>query len=592
MLILAIGGALVAAAAQMVVLEWRLRVLGHIAWGSDGVPVGRDITWMSPLAYLLAFALPAALLLLVALVAPRRMSVRVPAIVFGFLCAFGILLLFPAIHQYASMLLAVGIAVQLGRWAAGNPAGFVRRTGRVAVVLAAAFTLLGVLTRTARGLGERRAMAALPSPPARAPNVLLIILDTVRASSMSLYGYERATTPRLEQLARRSVVFDQAFVTAPWTLPTHATIFTGRYAGELSTRWLRGLDERDRTLAEALAAKGYASAGFVANAFYTTHETGLARGFARYEDVNPSLRQVYWSSTLAQTPFLTRIVKHRSVDAVARAVKDFDFRIGESPTYDRRRAARINREFLAWQRELGGRPFFAFLNYFDAHGPYDPPKPFDTRFAGDPKPQDRYDGGIAYMDAQIDRLLGELERRGVLDNTIVIVTSDHGELFGEWGGRGHGNNVYLPLLRVPLLVSFPARVPQGMRVSESVTVRDLPRTITALTGLHFDREFPGVSLAALWDADSASAERSPVIADFEGGDEPDEPDNAGPMVSVIDDSLQYIRHADGREELYDLRTAMSDHRDLSAEPRLAEALAAIRARAAGLGRARPIIASR
>ncbi len=307
--------------------------------------------------------------------------------------------------------------------------------------------------------------------------------------------------------------------------------------------------------------------------------------------MNVSPAQILWSSSLAQTPFFVRIARERSLWAVKRALQSFDLRLGEAPEFDRRHAALVNREFLDWQRELDGRPFFAFLNYFDAHGPYDPPAPFRARFAAEPTPEDRYDGGIAYMDHEIARLLDALRRRGVLDNTIVVVASDHGELFGEWGQKGHGNNVYVPLLHVPLLVRYPARVPGGVRIEESVTLRDLARTITDLTGLDVGPPFPGASLATLWDS-SATPERSAVIADFEGGDTPEKPTNAPPMVSVIDDTLQYIRQEDGVEKLFDLRTVTSDSTNLIGRAERAASLAALRARAVSLGRAKPIIASR
>jgi arylsulfatase A-like enzyme len=588
--LIAACGALVAAAIEVLVLEWRLRVAGNIAWDTHGIPVGRDVTWMAPLSFLLLFLVPAALLALLALVAPKWVPARVPGIVFGFLTALGVLLLVPQIHQSASLVLALGIGVAIGRLAMARANRFRAIVSRTAIALAAVFVALGVTARTARLLAERRAVAALPEAANGSPNVLLIILDTVRAQNMSLYGYARPTTPSLDSLARESVVFDQAFATAPWTLPTHASIFTGRYAGELSTRWTVALDGHDRTLAEALASRGYATGGFVANAYYTTYETGLGRGFARFEDVTVSPAQILWSSSLAQTPFFIRIAKERSLWAVKRALQTFDLRIGEAPEYGRRHAAQVNREFLDWQAALDGRPFFAFLNYFDAHGPYDPPGSFRTRFASEPDPEDRYDGSIAYMDHEIATLLAELRRRGVLDNTIVVVTADHGELFGEWGQHGHGNAVYVPLLHVPLLVRYPARVPGGVRLRGSVTLRDLARTITDLAGVDVGPPFSGASLATLWDS-SATPERSDVIADFEGGDTPDKPTNAPPMVAVIDDTLQYIRQEDGVEKLFDLRTAVSDTTNLALRPERAASLAALRARAGRLGRARPIVAS-
>ena len=121
-------------------------------------------------------------------------------------------------------------------------------------------------------------------PPPDAPNVLLIVLDTVRADHLSLYGYRRPTSPTLERLARRGVRFDEARATAPWTLPSHASLFTGRWPHELGVKWLTPWRGNDPTLAEYLGSRGYATAGFVANTLYCSYDSGLGRGFTRYDD--------------------------------------------------------------------------------------------------------------------------------------------------------------------------------------------------------------------------------------------------------------------------------------------------------------------
>ena len=131
---------------------------------------------------------------------------------------------------------------------------------------------------------KQRRETGRPLPSATSPNVLLIVLDTVRADHMSLYGYGRATTPVLERLAKQGIRFDQARATAPWTLASHASIFTGRWPHELAVKWLTPLGGNSPTLAEYLGSHGYATAGFVANTFYCSYDTGLDRGFTHYED--------------------------------------------------------------------------------------------------------------------------------------------------------------------------------------------------------------------------------------------------------------------------------------------------------------------
>src|SRR5262249_1413595 len=138
----------------------------------------------------------------------------------------------------------------------------------------------------------RSSLGRRPAPPRGAKNVLLIVLDTVRAQSLSLYGYSRDTTPNLRRIAARGVRFDQALSTAPWTAPSHASMFTGRWPHELSIGWSRPLDATHPTLAEFLSARGYKTAGFVANTTYCSYETGLDRGFARYDDYDVTPRTV------------------------------------------------------------------------------------------------------------------------------------------------------------------------------------------------------------------------------------------------------------------------------------------------------------
>jgi hypothetical protein len=154
-------------------------------------------------------------------------------------------------------------------------------------------------------LRERRALGKLPPAAEGVPNVLLLVLDTVRAASLSLYGYPRPTTPNLEKWAAKGVVFERAIAPAPWTLPSHGSLFTGRHPQELSGEHLVPLNEEQPTLAEALRDAGYATAGFAANPTYTTRASGLARGFARYEDF-----PITWGRFLISS-WLSRMISQR-----------------------------------------------------------------------------------------------------------------------------------------------------------------------------------------------------------------------------------------------------------------------------------------
>jgi arylsulfatase A-like enzyme len=243
---------------------------------------------------------------------------------------------------------------------------------------------------------------------------------------------------------------------------------------------------------------------------------------------------------------------------------------------ERKSAAQVNDEFLSWMPS-DGRPFFAFLNYFDAHLPYKLEPPFDRMFR-DPPPRywrikgwgrsyaeddiaefrDAYDSAIAYVDAQVGALLRELDRRGVLRHTLVILASDHGEHFGEHGGiMAHANSLYLPLLHVPLVISYPSRIPSGTRVRSVVSTQDIPSTILDVLG-NATSAMPGRSLSRYWAQGGSTGAATPDTAEavfsnltFNNFAHPDDPIRKGPMQSLVRDRLHYIRNGDGSEELYD-----------------------------------------
>ena len=231
-----------------------------------------------------------------------------------------------------------------------------------------------------------------PSPSAAAPNVLLIVLDTVRADHLSLYGYDRPTTPALERWARRGILFSEARATAPWTLASHASLFTGRWPHELGVRWMTPLGTTAPTLAEHFGSRGYATAGFVANLIYCSYDTGLDRGFTHYEDyVLERLMALRTASLIDQAV--------TELSALSGLVDAGPFRslraaIGRSffPREQRKDAGAINREFVGWlsQRPEPARPFFAFLNYMDAHSPYVLPPGAAHRFGLKPESRDDF----------------------------------------------------------------------------------------------------------------------------------------------------------------------------------------------------------
>jgi len=362
-----------------------------------------------------------------------RPSVRDLAIArFGlFLALASPLLAIEELHWAGSLALATGMALRIGPLWLRVRGPVLRRSLLPLVtcsVLAAGLSAVWVAT------AERRAIAALPPSSANAPNVIMIVMDTVRADHLSLYGYGRRTTPNLKALARRGICFDFARSASPWTLPSHASMFTGMWPHELSAGIDRPLDRSYPTLAENLTTKGYATGGFAANAFYCNRWFGVDRGFARYEDADEN-QEISIQQTL-RCAALTRVLMPAAVWA------------GIWPNtgqYARHKTAlRVNRDALAWVDQRKARPFFLFLNYLDAHGPYILPNEFSrvyskasraelmeanrkARFGGDTARSapdhrkselvsfaqtvlDAYDDCIRYLDHQIGQLVADLER--------------------------------------------------------------------------------------------------------------------------------------------------------------------------------------
>ena len=524
------------------------------------------VVWMAPLAEVSLLVIAGCFLVLGGRVWPRLASHWSVLFIFTFLGLLGPLLSIPRLHHYAAVLVACGVGAQLTRMIVIRFDAFQSFVRKSTLPLVVVILVLTVSVTGLRLLETRSAVANLAPAPVKAPNVLLIVLDTVRAQSLSLYGYSRPTTPQLEKLAKTGVVFERALSTSPWTLPSHATMFTGRYPHELSANWLTSLDDTYPTLAEVFSSRGYATAGFVANLLYCTYETGLARGFVHYEDYPVSPGMIVRSSWLART--------------MAETIQNL---IGSRRELVRKTAENVNEDFLDWLSYNDGRPFFAFLNYMDTHAPYLPPKPFDVMFGPKrPRPdlsvrrtwspekiqveKDAYDGSIAYLDHQLGLLFGELKKRGLLGNTLVMVTSDHGEQFGEHGLFDHASSLYRTLLQVPLLISFPLRVPAGKRVYEPVTLRDLPATIIDLVNLEGMPKFPGNSLSQYWEGISQpGGSVSPLLAEVSKGINTDAwlPVSRGDMRSVVFDGRHYIKNGDGREELYDFENDPAEEHDLA-----------------------------
>ncbi len=291
------------------------------------------------------------------------------------------------------------------------------------------------------------------------PNVVLIVMDCARADMLSAYGYPQQTTPILEKFAKESFKYDHAVATAPWTLPSHASMFTGLLPSQHKAHQIpdgnrtsiRPLDERFDTLAEALTRRGYQTAAVVANAACLSRELGMGQGFQYYDDRVTASFAAAKTKTISPILWLAHWYKNRAEP---------------SETGWSRNAAEINRDVYTWLDTINDKPFFLFINYLDAHEPYVSHRQF-AQTLGQPA-RDRwstdvandvahYQQEIAFVDHQIGRLFDRLKNDGRYDNSLIIVTSDHGEAFGEHGHFGHCGTLHEEELHVPLFVRYPNR---------------------------------------------------------------------------------------------------------------------------------------
>jgi len=396
---------------------------------------------------------------------------------------------------------------------------------------------LGSLSPAALGLAAWAAI--LPaSTPAGPPNILLVTIDTLRADHLGAYGYGRIETPNIDRLAKRGTLFSQAFSPVPLTLPAHAAIMTGTVPPIHGVRNNgQRLPAGPRTLAEILKGRGYRTGAFV-GAFPLDSRFGLNRGFETYDDRYGSRN----------------------------ASRDL--------TFVERRADDVNAPAAAWISARSGEPFFAWVHYFDPHTPYEPPPPYAAGYRGR-----EYDGEIAYADAALGRLLARLEASGLLENTLVVLTADHGESLGEHGEATHGIFIYDSTLHVPLILAHPALIPAGRTVGSPVGLTDLAPTILDLLGIPLPAGMDGISAAPALKSKPGSGgpnvEGREMYIECQAGwlDR-----RWAPLRGIRTGTWKYIDAP--QAELYDLRTDSGETRNvLSTHPaevrRLSEALGRI-----------------
>ena len=363
-----------------------------------------------------------------------------------------------------------------------------------------------------------------------AVNVVLITLDTTRADALSLYGNERRTTPEIDRFASRGVVFEQAYTAQPSTLPSHATIMTGRLPFAHGARANAGyvLSFDNETLAEVFDRNGYVTAAEIA-APVIGRQTQLDQGFQQYRDLD------------------SFDVRRKSVQVL----RDGEY---ESQELIERDAIDITERGLDFIREHVDDPFFLWLHYFDPHAFYAAPPPWDNRFADTP-----YYSEIHFMDYYVGRVFETLRRQGISEKTLVVITSDHGEGLGEHDEETHSFYVYDSTMRVPLVFALPGTIPGGRRIAQPVRTADIAPTVLELVGLPPLADIQGVSLAPVLLKQGPVPPLDAYGESFE------------PLAMFGDNVLRFLRRGDWkyihkvRGELFDVSSDRGELVDLSAE---------------------------
>ncbi len=373
------------------------------------------------------------------------------------------------------------------------------------------------------------------------PNILLITLDTTRADRLGAYGYAKDTSPNLDELAAESVFYTRAVATSSWTLPSHASLFTGKFTRSHGARYdaegplrlldaidgrpsweqfrARGLATDEVTLAEILAEAGY-DTGAVIGGPWLKKVFGLDRGFAHYDD-----------SKIGN-------VAGRQADSMTRGA-------------------------LRWLDTVDGRPFFLFLNYYDPHGPYAAPRELVEKFLPPGTVMQRppktgkqvnalYDGEVAFMDRHIGVLLDRLRETGKYDRTWIIVTADHGEILGEHNTRGHGTSLYEEELHIPMFLKYPAGETKARRSDERIQLVDILPLICERLDLETPEGIQGTAPPGI-DHPIVS-EVYPLEAMSRKGD----------WQALYDGDFKFVWNSLGRHQLFNLTADPGETRNLVA----------------------------
>lgn len=410
--------------------------------------------------------------------------------------------------------------------------------------------------------------------------VILIVLDTVRADYLSVYGYP-AVHRHLEAFSKDALVFDKCIANSPWTLPSHASLFTGLHPNQHGAHSVldggnakiggfefglipRALDDSFVTLAEILQDNGYRTMAVAANYTVLGKSLNLHQGYETYE--------VYSNIGSLNRSFPLRPVSHYF--AYLAYLPDFFM--------DTMRAGHITERCMRIVDASADSAFFLFVNYMDAHEEYCPPRPYNRTYAHWQFPHlvrlkrnflntttpgnnrkawdnflmSQYAGAISYLDDQLGRFFEHLKRTGIYERALIIVTADHGELFGEHGLYAHTTPMYEGVVRVPLMIKLPYSKQRGRNTSSHIQLHDLFATILSVSGLPVPVNTAGKPFGSL---------SLPAVGEFENAD-------IRQHRVIYDNQYKYFSYErEQPEELYDLASDPNELRNLASEhPEIAE----------------------
>jgi len=378
--------------------------------------------------------------------------------------------------------------------------------------------------------------------PQKKPNIILITLDTTRADHLGCYGYSRLTSPNLDSFARQAVLYTKCISTSSWTLPAHASLFTGKFTSSHGVRHhpkgplfladavdegrdrikirARGMSAYETTLAEILKSEGYQTAG-IAGGPWMKRIFGLDKGFDFYDD-----------------------------DQILRS--------------GGRSADLVNECAFGWLDQVRKEPFFLFINYFDPHYPFQPPEEYADIFAKRDRSvplakQPReikialYDAEIVFMDVFLGRLFDKLKTDGLFDNTMIVITADHGELLGEDYKWGHGKYLTQEEIYIPLIVKYPSDLVPAGRSDQYIQLVDVFAMILHQLEIPFPENIQGEAPPAI---------THPIISETY-------PLKKQALRSIIEGEYKLVWHDGGIQELFNIVKDPEENRNLVTEdPRL------------------------